>query len=256
MTNGEKRFLQLPVKSEKTKQNLKPHHTCSPQGQGAGGSIRGETDQGGNSQSKDRQGCGLRELAMAEDPIALVRRLKAVVNGPLAGHRPTQNTLAKHKSNSEDGEERPPTFTFRWPRVPSEALIQAAENENKQQGGCQMGCDGRCSQKMGNRQRTECSLKSNQQQGNKGCPRDPGRQAPSLPNTETEEDQQRHSHEEGVQTVKPLQKNLKIHLPTWKENSVTQGPIWAGQASLHDPGCSTDHHERHNGNHQMGGHHS
>jgi hypothetical protein len=65
-------------------------------------------------------------------------------------------------------------------------------------------------------------------------------------------DQQGNSNQKGIQPVKPLQKDLKVHLPSWQQGSVTEGPVRAGKTGLHHAGGSADHDQGDNRHHEVG----
>ena len=51
--------------------------------------------------------------------------------------------------------------------------------------------------------------------------------------------------------MKPLQKDLEIELPSGEPLPIAKGPVGTGETRLHDSGCTTDHHERHEGDHEV-----
>jgi hypothetical protein len=47
--------------------------------------------------------------------------------------------------------------------------------------------------------------------------------------------------------VKPLQKNLKIHLSGWNQFTVAQWPVWASESSIHHTGGTAYGHQNQGG---------
>ena len=128
-----------------------------------------------------------------------------------------------------------------------------AQQQHKDEGGDQVGRHHRGRQQPGDGERTECALESYQEQGCEGSRGQPAGQAGTEPKAEGAEHEQGHAHQESVQTVKPFQEHLNVHLTTGQQNPVTERPVRTGQTRLHDPGGTADRHPGHQGDHEVGG---
>ena len=128
-----------------------------------------------------------------------------------------------------------------------------AEQGDQQQGGGQVGGDDAGGQQQGHGQGPEGALEGHQNKTGPAQPRQPLGQLLPFDHRRGCQHQHAHAHDKGIKPVKPLQKNLQVHLATGQEAAVTEGPVRTGQAGLHHPGGATDDHQGDKGDDEVGG---
>ena len=128
-----------------------------------------------------------------------------------------------------------------------------ADQDHQQQGRGQVGCDDGGGEEQGHGQGPEAALERHQNQAGPAEPGQPAGQLPALDHRRGRQHQHAHAHDKGIKPVKPLQKNLQVHLATGQETAVTERPIGTGQAGLHHPGRPANHHQGYQGDYEVGG---
>ena len=116
-----------------------------------------------------------------------------------------------------------------------------------------MGGDDAGGQQQGHGQGTEGTLERHQKKTGPAEPGQPAGQLLAFEHRRGRQHQHAETHDKGIEPVKPLQKNLQVHLATGQEAAVTKGPIGTGQAGLHHPGGAADHHKGYEGDDEVGG---
>ena len=199
------------------------------------------------------QASGKGQLAMPEQPLALVSRVETVIHGPLAGHGPSKDTLAKDQSRADPRQREPPTEGKLEGSISGEELIQTTDQHQKQESCGEVGRDGGPGEETGDGEGPKGPLKGHQNQCQGGHPGQPGGQLLAAPKTHGPQDEDGEAHQKSIEPMKPLQKHLKIHLAAWEQHPVAQGPIRAGEASFHDAGGATNDDQSHECNNQVSG---
>ncbi len=253
MADGQQRGLQLSPQGEEPEGDLEAHQTDRHKGLSfdSGLDRRGKNRRGGHH--GHRQGGGKGQLAVQQQPFTEVTRLEAVVDSPLAGHGTTKHALTEHQNQADDRKGKPPSWGGLGEAPLRQELIQGADPDHQQQGRGQVSRHRGGGQETGHGKGPQRPLNSHQSQGEGGRPGIPGGELSAPPHTQRQENKKGDPYKKSVETMEPFEKDPRIHLPTGQKNPITKWPIGTGKTRLHDPGRTTNDHQGHQGDHEMGG---
>ena len=185
---------------------------------------------------------------MGQHQLAGLSSSKASLPCPCGGHATTEQALHKDRQQAKRCPDAPPERSDGSSGM-KQALGQPTQERHEGERESQVGCHHSGGQQLGHRQRTQTSLHRHQNHQTNGQPGQPSRQLAPLKRRRHSHHHQGNADDEGIKAVKPLKEHLNIHLATRQKRAEAQGPVRAGQAGFHHPGCSTDHHQSDHGNH-------